>query len=67
MKKIKRCVIVKVGNEEFLKYEYVNNLVLFTRFLDTKYPDWRYMNVFDRETKTQIGNFTKKNKPTKHI
>lgn len=67
MKSVKRVVIVKVGNEQFLKYEHVDNLIRFTAFLDQKYPDWRYMNVFDRKTHEQIGNYTKLNRPLSHI
>jgi hypothetical protein len=64
MKDVKRIVIVKVGNEKFIKYEHVDNLIRFTAFLDTKFPDWRYMNVFDRKTHKQIASFTKKNRPS---
>lgn len=65
--KPKRSVIVKVDAEKFVKYDYVNNLVSFTGFLDRTFPNWRYMNVFDRKSKTQIANFTRKNKPTAHV
>lgn len=63
MKKIRRAVIVKTGDKEFVKYEYVDNLIRFAAFLDKKFPDWRYMNVFDRETRKQIGNYTKTSRP----
>ena len=60
-------VIAKVGNDKFVKYN-VNNLVKFTAFLDRKFTDWRYFNVY-RYTKDssgkQLGNFTKNNKPKK--
>ena len=59
--------IVKINSNQFVKYEYVNNLKLFTIFIDKKFPDWRYFNVFNRETKQQIGSFTKNNKPQKAI
>jgi hypothetical protein len=55
--------IVKVGTEQFLKYHTVRDLVEFTGFLDTKFPTWRYYNVFDKETKAQITSFTKSNRP----
>lgn len=58
-------VIVKVGGDKFLKYN-VNNLLLFTKFLDRQYPDWRYFNVFRHtqdSTGEQLGNFTKKDRP----
>lgn len=59
-------VIVKVCNDKFLKYN-VNNLLLFTKFLDREYPDWRYFNVFrytQDSTGEQIASFTKKDRPT---
>lgn len=65
----KRIVIAKVkkGTEtKFVKYEYVNNLVRFTRYLDVNFDDWYYMNVFDRESRQQIANFTKNRPPTYH-
>jgi hypothetical protein len=67
MMKKKRVVIVKTNKSEFVKYEYVNDLVRFTNFLDVQFPDWRFMNVFDRETREQIGSFTNKNRPGCHI
>lgn len=54
--------IAKVGNEKFVKYN-VNNLMSFCRFLDDKFNDWRYFNVFSKATKKQVGNFTKNNRP----
>ena len=67
MKKLKRTVIVKTDTKDFAKWEYVNDLVRFTNFINTKYPNWRFMNVFDKETRQQIASFTKKNPPTSHI
>jgi hypothetical protein len=65
----KRAVIVKTGKgkEDFAKWNYVNDLVRFTSFLDRQFPDWCYMNVFDKETKQQIASFTKNNRPHSHI
>lgn len=65
MKKYK--VIAKVENEKFVKYN-VNNLLLFTDFLDKNFVDWRWFNVFEHtsdDTGKQIGNFTKTNRPLK--
>lgn len=67
VKKQKRSVIVKVSNDKFVKYDFVDNLVNFTRFLDRKFPGWRYMNVFDRSTNKQIANFTNSNRPKSHV
>lgn len=60
-------VIAKVNNEKFVKYN-VNNLLLFTKFLDTNFVGWRFFNVFEYtkdSTGTQIASFTSKNRPTK--
>jgi hypothetical protein len=55
--------IAKVGPEKFVKYN-VNNLVKFTSYLDRDFPDWRWYNVYDKETRNQVANFTKNNRPT---
>ena len=59
-------VIAKVENERFVRYK-VNNLVLFAKFLDRQFNDWRWFNVY-RYTKDgtgeQIASFTKNNRPT---
>lgn len=55
-------VIAKVGNDKFVKYN-VNNLILFTQFLDRSYEKWRWFNVYDKKTKNQIANFTVNNRP----
>lgn len=68
MKKYK--VITKIDNNRFVKYN-VNNLLLFTNFLDKRFPDWRYFNVYEYSkdnTGSQIGNYTKTNRPdSRHI
>jgi len=50
MKNKKRIVWVKVNAKETKIWYYVNNLVRFARFLDKAYPDWRFMNVYDRKS-----------------
>lgn len=60
--------IVKIGGEQFAKYGTlfpIRNLKKFADFLDKKFDSWRWFNVYDRQSKLQIGNFTNKNKPTK--
>lgn len=65
MKK-KYKVIAKVSNEKFVKYN-VNNLILFTDFLDKNFSGWRWFNVYEY-TKDgngkQLGNYTINNRPT---
>lgn len=67
MKNKKRRVWVKVSATETKTWYYVNNLVRFTQFLNKTYPDWRFMNVYDKISDLQIANFTKYNKPKQHI
>ena len=65
MKKYK--VIAKVEQDKFVKHN-VNNLLLYTRYLDKAFPQWRYFNVFEYTkdgSGMQLGNFTNKNRPGK--
>ena len=63
MKKYK--VVAKVDNDKFVKYN-VNNLRLFTAFLDRNFNGWRWFNVY-RYTKDstgeQLANFTTNKRP----
>jgi hypothetical protein len=36
--------------------------VSFARFLDEKFPDWRFFNVFD-QTGVQVKSYTKNDRP----
>lgn len=58
----KYTCIAKTGDDKFLKYR-LNDLLKFTRFLDKQWPGWRWYNVFDNRTKTQVANFTKSKRP----
>lgn len=62
--------IVKINDQKFLRY-HVNDLLKFTLFLDGKFPDWRWFNVYAYEGNNkslQIGNFTRNDKPShRHI
>ena len=62
-KKINYVCIVKVSDKDFVKY-HVRNLINFCKFLDSKYPEWRWFNVFNSKTREQIANFTKSNRPS---
>jgi ABC-type sulfate transport system substrate-binding protein len=63
--------IVKIGNNAdatalCVKYRF-NDLLKFTAFLDKKWPQWRWFNVYSNcgTNKTiQLANFTNKNRPT---
>jgi len=60
-------VIAKVGNEKFVRYN-VNNLLAFTSFLDTSFPEWRWFNVFTYTKEgdgPQIESFTRNRRPSR--
>ncbi len=63
--KAKYTVIIKVGAEHFVKYHAVNNLIRLTSYLDSRFPDWKYFNVYDKKTRRQVANYTQKDRPTK--
>lgn len=53
--------IVKVGGTPMgggaFKKWHVNNIQKFIKFLNKDHPTWRYFNVYDNKTKTQVGSF----------
>ena len=66
-KKKKYKVIAKVEKDKFVKYN-VNNLLLFTEFLDVNFNGWRWFNVFEYtkdNNGSQLASFTTKDRPTK--
>ena len=67
--KKKYKVIAKVENDKFVKYN-VNNLLLFTEFLDKNFNGWRWFNVYEYKEEgdgSQLANFTAKNRPLKRF
>jgi hypothetical protein len=66
----KYTTIVKIkdnvdGTAHCLKYR-VNDLLSFTKFLDTNWPNWKWYNVYSNELenkRVQLANFTKNNRP----
>lgn len=59
-------VIAKINNDKFVKYN-VNNLRLFTSFLNREFGGFRWFNVYKYQKDgrgEQLGNFTYKNPPT---
>lgn len=61
--------IVKINNNPdgtayCVKYRF-DDLLKFTKFLDSKWTEWKWYNVFSNtnEKKQQLGSFTKINKP----
>jgi hypothetical protein len=65
--------IVKIRNNPdrsayCVRYHF-NDLLKFTKFLNEKWPDWKWYNVYsnDGENKgSQIGNYNNKRRPTKY-
>lgn len=61
-------VITKTGeirnNSDHFAKHHVNNLVSYAAYLDKSFPNWKYFNVFDKETEQQIASFTKNKRPT---
>jgi len=58
--------IAKVDDQHFVKYR-LNDLLKFTAFLDTRWKGWRWFNVYNKQSKEQIANFTNKRRPTTSI
>jgi hypothetical protein len=62
--------IVKIKNNPegtayCVKYRF-DDLLKFTNFLDSKWQEWKWYNVFSNKNQNkgrQIGSFTKHNKP----
>ena len=46
-------VIVKVGNDKFVKYN-TGNLISFTNFVDKHYKGWRWFNPKNRGDSVRI-------------
>jgi hypothetical protein len=61
--KTKYSIIAKVSGDKFVKYRNVTNLKKFADFLDTRFPSWKYFNVFDSVTGDQVESYTKNKRP----
>ena len=59
-------IIVKVGNDKFVKY-HSSNLLTFTYFLDKDWKEWRYFNVYGKDGNL-LDSFTQAKRPlTKYV
>jgi hypothetical protein len=63
----KYIVISKVGNNKdgtasCVRY-HVSDLMKYAEFLDQRFPDWTWSNIYDKVSKNQLGSFTKKSRP----
>jgi hypothetical protein len=55
------------GSAYCVKYRF-NDLIKFTKFLDEKWIEWKWYNVYSNQgtnNSIQIGSFTNKKKPDK--
>jgi hypothetical protein len=43
------------GNNGFIKYRKVTNLDRLSKFLNDKYPSWKFANVYNKKTKEKEG------------
>jgi hypothetical protein len=55
---------VKVGNVRDRISHHVNNFVKYAEFLDSKWSDWKYIRVIDKNG-NDVYSFTKNDRPTK--
>ena len=51
-------VWVKTDNEDY-KTWHTSDLIKLQMFLDNKYPQWRFFNVYDKKTGHNLASFTK--------
>ena len=59
-------VIIQTGdcknyNKGFISYHKVNSMDKFKVFADSKFPDWRFITVYDHKTRAKL--YTAKNAP----
>lgn len=61
-------IIMNGTKHDKLIWIHSNDLISFVYFLDEKYPEWCWFNVYDNKDKTkQLANFTKNNRPTHRV
>lgn len=46
-------------NKGLMKSWHTSNLINFQDWIDTEYPQWKFFNVYDRETNRELARFTK--------
>jgi len=44
------CGDEKIGNKGFVKYRKQTSIRRFRNYVDTKYPLWKFMTLYDRKT-----------------
>jgi hypothetical protein len=43
-----------IGNKGFITYHKISFLTKFKSFIDTKYPKWRFVTIYDKETREKL-------------
>ena len=52
-------LIVFYPDKTVKKWNYVNKLESFIKFLDSKFPDWEYMNIYNRSSREYLKRLRK--------
>jgi hypothetical protein len=60
MSKKKYSVITKIDTKRFVKYR-VNSLRKYKVYIQKRFPDWKFTNVYLKSNRTYIGSFTCRN------
>jgi len=60
---MKYAIIAKISEDKYVKY-HSDNLLSFTRFLDTKFSSWKWFNVYNPVTRLTLASYTQARKPT---
>ena len=60
-------VIAFFPDKSAKKWNYVHKLNGFVNFLNQKFPDWEYVNVYDRRTREYLQRIRKGEAPPNFI
>ena len=67
----KLCYIDSAIHKDYQAAYFCNEYIfqdgnkITSKYLDTKFPTWKFFNVYDSKTQQQIANFTINQRPTK--
>lgn len=56
-------IIIKINSNTFVKYRQVHSLPRFYKFMGAKFKEWKFINIYDRETRQKLASYTKGNLP----
>ena len=69
MKDKRYTIVAKVKDENLIKYS-ANDLLRFTKFLDTNFLNWSWFNVYENVSGHKgsgLASFTTEKRPTKRF